>query len=274
MKQQDDPPPPYAPPPGQPPVEPVPMAQPVGVVNAQPVYAQAPAYGQPQYGQPQYGQPQQFVVIQQRTGGGSKCCIAVAVGICVFIGVGFIAAGGALMGVGTSQKEELTTLDAEVDFALLPSKCKIVDMEHCWHTEWGDEGSGSSKRRKPRCFDEYQPFFEYEGGGTLAGEKSRTERNQNDCGGGCKDVTTGLKFSIGEETKCWQTTSNGKSGTSGVYYCENDPCIKIWDPQFDIDSREASSMVLVIIGAVLLGLGLVGTLSTLLCGFCCWKQAT
>jgi len=143
------------------------------------------------------------------------------------------------------------------------------------HRVEGRGGSSGNKRRKPYCIETWQPTFKYQNA-AYDGEIEEKE-SDHDCGGGCgsdegKDISP--KFSIGEEPECWQTTApGGRDATSDVYYCENDPCIKLWDPQFDLDSRAASSAILIIIGAVLLALGFAGIFFTITCGWCCLKRA-
>jgi len=87
-----------------------------------------------------------------------RCCIMVMVAVFVFVEVWCIAGDGTVLGIGIAQQEELKTLDAEADSTLLPEKCTIRSVEHCWRTEWREEGEG---RRRPICFDTWQPTFTY-----------------------------------------------------------------------------------------------------------------
>ena len=121
--------------------------------------------------------------------------------------------------------------------------CKIRTVNH--REEAYTEGS-PEKNEGPKCMDIYSYLFEYQGS-TFMSREERIKRGSGRCE---STQPVAGSFSVDEETACWR--ANGDISQRDMYRCENDPCMKIFDPAKEIEDAQNTAQAFTIAGAVLL----------------------
>lgn len=164
----------------------------------------------------------------------------VALWFCGIVGAVALVCGAVLLPLGLAQQAEASDVDPSEDFASAGT-CKIRTVNH--RAEAYTEGS-PEKNEGPKCMDIYSYQFVYQGD-TYMSREERIKRGSGRC-----DSTQRVagSFSVDEETPCWR--SNGD--VSHLYRCQNDPCMKIFDPAEEIKDAQNTAQAYTIAGAVLL----------------------
>jgi len=201
----------------------------------------------------------------------------------VLIGIGLIGAGWGifLMRQGMDKsREESVWRHREVtdDFVKHPQPCRVRAVEHCW----GDaEKYGRSINTD--CLHTFVYTFD---SGALKGLQSEVYEGKDQdtvCGKGCATHTVVLpaegagdatafalhsKFEMGEEVTCWRPVSG--RALSPLYNCPNEPCIKLSDPQEDLEGPGSGGGA----GQTFAGASLLGVCSICMCLMwaCCLRS--
>ena len=67
-------------------------------------------------------------------------------------------------------------------------------------------------------------------------------------------------WAAGTNKECWQRAAGADAAyVSGFYTCGNDACLKIADPQAELESKTSTGSVFLFIGFVELGIGTAGS---------------
>ena len=211
------------------------------------------------------------------------CCTSkITMWTMIVFGLVLAGIGAALTPIGLNKQKELDGLNPSKDFSLIDPNCTISDaifLRSDQRTCKSDNGgvSGGYRRRAygtsdqettypcgctdiyfyiisaPQLADIDQFYAEKGGDYQYDSLESPIDREGvNDCSEGSVSPP---KWTIGEENKCWRP-SNPEQGVSDLYRCGNDECIKVFDPEFDVDAAGTGGKGLWITGAVLLSVAL------------------
>lgn len=169
-----------------------------------------------------------------------------------FILVLVILCGTILWGI--IRRRELKSLDPVKDFAPISPNCNITEYVHESSRQLMCQDADSDHRYKCGCKDKYTYIFvahqlteidSYYAGRDDDGYefKSITResyRKAHDCDSGDEEaILASPLFTPGESTTCYRPSTPGMK-LGRFYNCGNDDCIKIFNPQDDIDEVSSS----------------------------------
>ncbi len=192
-------------------------------------------------------------------------------GVAGLVVLAIIISGSVMIPTGYKKMHEhdgASTLFPELDFTYEPTSCIVTGFTYT-STEMTacDDGSTDINHCYPthtQCTDSYSTEFTYP---VVTGFKILTERDYNSDRtewGACLDVavTSMPPFQVSlNPIDCWEPTP-GRDINRDAYFCDNDECIKLFDPA----SEYALYLLGQFVGAILifiLGFVIIGV------GFCC-----
>ena len=184
-------------------------------------------------------------------------------------------AGGVLLGVGTTNQSSFAAFNPTTDFKIEgspsdPFTCSILNHTHTT----AKRSYGRSWIRYKVCMDIYKYIFvdtttniTYSSGvdewrrsdyGECKTTDTQAEGPMYDSTDPMYDSTDPMYDSI-DSTRgvtCWTSTKSPLPANAFTFYdCGNPACVKIFDPQWDLDDALAGAAVLILIGSILLGVG-------------------
>ena len=227
----------------------------------------------------------------------AMCCTFSMFGCC---GVLFLISV-ILMPLGAIALKEANSANPEEDFRALGSVCNVTGVQHCWETGRRTERHNGRDRDVDTCTDKYEYFFTVTDGSAelLYTYQSREERNMRDndrsCGRtgspsntGCWDGswqydTSGAPayrtYTPGATYQCWAPTAgNNRANLPSVYNCGDgaspagDACVKLWDPQDEVDAAADAASGMLAGGIILLVFSIGFTIAGFIC-LNCYRQA-
>jgi len=220
------------------------------------------------------------------------CCNKKVLWLTLFIIAGvcsaiLLIAGAICTPFGVTRKKEADDLDASSDFMTLADGCTVTATQVCFENQEISGNTGWVWDRRFQCYENYKYDFSLTADRTSLPE-SIASLPENPSSGTYKSKKVGGPTSGGrcDEQGCDRRTNSNygpkdlglntcyapydRDALSSVYKC-GDPdkyCVKLFNPQDDVDDWSGGGDVLMIMGIVCLSVGGALILATLLFGFC------